>query len=130
MHWGRCASGLTGRIASLSASILSGGNGARSWRMWCLKKITLPRRSCAISDNSASPGLSSSFIAQRSDLATKRERARCRLALDLELQATRHALFIGNASKRIRFKTLAVQPFPDAGHDCRQLLALAAQLNH
>jgi hypothetical protein len=53
----------------------------------------------------------------RSYFTPKRFCAGARLALDLKLQAARHALFIRGASKHIRFKTMAVQPLADSRHD-------------
>ena len=75
-------------------------------------------------------GLFSRFIPDRAYLPTKLLRARDGLWLELKLQAVLDRHVIGRASKRIRFKTLAVQPFPDAAHDRGQFLALAAQLNY
>jgi hypothetical protein len=94
--------------------------------MWCLKKITLLRRFYGSSGNGGGPGL----FAYRPYLSAKCGSAGFRLGLELKLEAACDGRLIGAASKDIRFKTLAVQPFPDAGHDCGQLLALALKLNH
>src|SRR5206468_8012797 len=70
------------------------------------------------------------LFAYRPYLSAKCGSAGFRFALELKLQSTRDHRLIGAGSKSIRFKTLAVQPFPDAGHDCGQLLSLALELNH
>src|ERR1051325_4790122 len=63
-------------------------------------------------------------------LAAEGRRASYGLALEFELQMTGHALLIGGASERVRFKSLFVEPFSDGGHDCGELFLLTSDFYH